>query len=734
MLSLLMLAAVLVLSGCRPHTTQKIDLSDSFYYWPSTADSTPRDAMMHAREFKKIEDKSTRNLEHIMGKEPGFVWVRAEFVVPPEMRGQPLGLVIPYLRFAEMLWLNGNFIAMFGVFPPHEQSTLCKSHYFNFPVNVLDQSGGKNVILIKIYTHGQSAISSHAFIQPSRYAYAAHEMINFMHSRVYMMLEGGLFFTACLYLFLFLTIRMTRENFDYAGLNFFSMFFIMPFFATEIPLYNNAVIPYLVFMKLTLCIPLYWVFFLIASFIRSFEHGRFPLSLQIVRWAILIFQCAITMVMPDYDALMAITLPMLCLCIVQVLIGVGVFIQSLFVPARRTLALVQLAGFSPVLITILVDLLLRVHDNTEPYPFITIFGWQISIIVFMIILSFRFAYTYFRNERISNHLQEEVNLRTHELQDANYELSILNERLERDKYRSDMDLEMASIVQKRFFPQPDKHFKGWEIAICYEPLAKVSGDLYDCYSYNEVLNGISLFDVSGHGISASLVTMLAKNIISHAFQKGFRNKESMRTILNKINNIIIYEKGEIDNYMTGILCRFEKSDAPDKCLVEMANAGHPHPLLFKAEDASVSEVRSNDYSSHYGAVGMRGIDVSFAEFDFNMAQGDVLVCYTDGLTESTNLQLEQFGIERVKQIIRENGDRPSNEILKQITDQLLAFTSEKSLEDDITIIIAKRTAAEFFEPEEELEFGVEDLEVAEEAEEIIVPEDEAVPLSDVEPN
>ena len=80
---------------------------------------------------------------------------------------------------------------------------------------------------------------------------------------------------------------------------------------------------------------------------------------------------------------------------------------------------------------------------------------------------------FFHNRDLLNeNLEKKVNERTHELKDANYELSILNARLEKEKFRSELELEMASIVQRKFFPQPIKHFKGWDIAICYEPLAE----------------------------------------------------------------------------------------------------------------------------------------------------------------------------------------------------------------------------------------------------------------------
>ena len=685
---------ILTLCACRPTISQKIDLSDSFYYWVSTAESTPGDAMKNAREFKKLEDKTTRNLENTVGKSAHYVWLRAEFTIPPEFLGQPLGLVIPYLRFAEMLWCNGNFVSMFGSFPPHEQSTLYKSHFFNLPINILDQTGGKNVILIKVYSHGQSAISSHSFIQPSRYSFAAHENINFWHSKVYMLLEGSLVLTAVLYFLLYLFLRGSnkeyRVNLDYAGMNFFSIFFIMPFFANEIPFYTTSVIPYIMFMKLTLCIPLYCVFFLISSFIKSFEHTRFSLPVQTIRYSILFIQIIITLAMPNYDALMKITVAMLVLCITHLSFGIVTFFKNLFESSKRKLALIQLGGFTPVLICIVIDVMLRIIDRTEPWPFITIFGWQVSIIAFMIILSSRFAATYKANKRLSQNLQIEVDKQTKELKDANYELSILNERLEFSNMRAETDLEMASIVQKKFFPAQYAVFKGWEVSICYEPLSKVSGDLYDYYPFKNILNGISLFDVSGHGISASLITMLSKNIISRIFQKGFRERENIGKMLIDINDSINKEKGNIENYLTGLLFRFNEFQNDDSCLVELGNAGHPYPYLYSTEKQQLIELKPDDKTEHCGAIGMKGMKVSFPEISFTMKPDDVIVCFTDGLNESVNDLHEQFGRSRIEHIILENKDNSADEIMTALRDSLKQFCGETPRDDDLSIIVLKR--------------------------------------------
>ena len=675
-----------------PDAQLKYEVGDSFYYWESTAESNPGDAMKNLRNFKKLEDKSVVNLRKTLGKGEHYVWVKFDFVIPEYFRGQPLMLVVPHLKMAHQLWLNGIFISQAGSFPPRLQSNLFKSHYFSFPLNLLKTEPGEtNTVLIKIYAAGKSGISSHSYIQPPRYAFAAADILDFHHTRVYMFLVGTLLFTFILYICFYLNLRQFKEYRDFAMMNLFTMFFIFPFFATQMPVYTSGNIPFLIFTKFTYCIPGFFTIAFATHFAFNFMQTKQPLWIKITRIAIVFIQTVVTLAMPTYEKLVDAAPLLFTLLLVQAGFTVVLVIKNFLTKEKRNLAIIFSLGLSPLVLTAAIDLIRRYRDNTQTYTYLSLFGWLFSIIVFIITLSVRFARIYARNIQLTNHLQDEVDKRTRDLQGANYELSILNERLEKEKFISEMDLQMASLVQQRFFPQPDKHFKGWEISIYYSPQAKVSGDLYDYYSYNDTLNGLSLFDVSGHGISASLVTMLSKNIISHAFQKGFREKQPMSDILSKINNIILYEKGDIDNYMTGVLCRFGNVSDRDECLVEIGNAGHPYPLKYDSQSGQISEIKGTDGKKHFGAIGMKGIATSFASSEFTMKTGDILMCFTDGLTETTDRALNQFGTETVKKVIRENKDKSASELLKLITDKFYEFTAGKNPEDDITIIIAKRT-------------------------------------------
>ena len=694
-LPLLLIISITLFTSCKKQNTDKseeIFIGDKFYYWVSDENSTIENANQHYDDFLKLNDYTTKNLEKTLGRNGHYVWIRAEFTIPENMKNKTLGLVIPYLRFAEMSWLNESFIGSTGQFPPEAQSALYKTHYYTLSPEVINQEG-TNTLLIKVWSHGQSAISSKTFIKVSDEAQRDTELSNFINVRIYLLFEGAMFLVFILYGLLFLTRKKEKEHFDFALLNFFTMFLCAPFFAPEVPFYTRNLLSYPTFMKLTISIPFYWIFYFISSFILDFEHTKKISFIEKMRLAIVCGQTAITLILPDYDTLMDMTVVMLLFSIFQLCFGLMAFFRNLFIKARRKDAVIQFLGFTPVLITILIDLGLRIHDNTKIYPFITIFGWQITIITFIIILSLRYALVYNQNERLTTHLQEEVGLRTLELQDANYELSHLNEELEAYRIRSEMDLSMASIVQKKFLLPPCNSFKGWELAICYEPLSQVSGDLYDYYTYLTTLNGISLFDVSGHGISSALITMLSKNIIAHTFQKGFTEKKSLTSMLKEINKRIIKEKGKIENYLTGIICCFGEFSEDDSIHVEMANAGHPYPLLFSAKNNKILTLLPENTQKNFGAIGMQGIEPEFSVTNFIMNIDDIFVSYTDGLTESTNENGEQFGRSRLENTIACCKNKNPEEIIKIIRSELKAFCGNKEIEDDITILILKRKSS-----------------------------------------
>ena len=654
---------------------ERIDLKNSFSYLVCDEKSSVADAMKAESEFTHLDDMEPCNLMRLVGKKGAYLWMKCEFEIPQSLKQKDLGLAIGFLRFASKTWINGVYAGSYGEFPPYERSALFVSHFYPFPQAALNRNG-KNTVLIKVWAHGKSSLSDRVFIAQWEEAFKLSESITFNGTKIYMLFVGGMLVTFILYLMLFLSRRKDKAYLPFAFISFFTMIFLTTFFAPEVPLYVSMGFNYLLFMKLFLCIGFYLLIWAITSFVQIYLAVPFSFSDALLRYFLLIGSIVLTLAVPDYNYLMAICPYTLTASILHLGFAIWEFFVAVFDKKRRRDAIILILGFAPVIVAVLLDLIVRnVFHNTDN-PYFAIFGLQFSLLVFIFILTVRYSKTYQINENLMTNLSKEVEAKT--------------QRLETEMERSKIDLEMASIVQQKFFPLPQNEFKGWDIAVCYRPCAKVSGDLFDYYANGDTLNGLSLFDVSGHGIASALITMLSKNIIFRAFSRSVYSSDSVSTALFRINREIIAIKGNIENYLTGLLFHFNNFASSGDCIVEMANAGHPCPILFCAATEEIKEITHDEDQLQYGAIGIKGIDVSFPQVNFMMSDGDVLVCYTDGLTEAMNANRELFGKERAKKIIADNHEKTACEILNALTSEVKDFSAGTASDDDMTIIVLRR--------------------------------------------
>ena len=244
------------------------------------------------------------------------------------------------------------------------------------------------------------------------------------------------------------------------------------------------------------------------------------------------------------------------------------------------------------------------------------------------------------------------------------------------------ELRLAQVVQQSFFKHNETIYDDWAISYYNKPMAGVSGDFLDIYSNGTKLEGIGIFDVSGHGIASGLVTMLVKNIIFQEFNNGKTDK--LRSIIDRINIRYIKEKGNIENYLTGIVARLSE----DSNSVEFINAGHSMPIFYSAKDDSAHYVE--DDNTAFGAIGLPDIPTNFVTHKVDMNRGDELIFFTDGVTEATNSAGDDFGKDRLLKSIFRNADRPLTTQVNCIVSDILTFVGNEPQKDDITIIILKK--------------------------------------------
>ncbi len=242
------------------------------------------------------------------------------------------------------------------------------------------------------------------------------------------------------------------------------------------------------------------------------------------------------------------------------------------------------------------------------------------------------------------------------------------------------EIKMAAVIQQNFFRQEIENIKKYEVAYFSQPMVGVSGDLYDFYKTGEKLDGLGVFDVSGHGISSGLVTMLVKNIIHQEFYN--HTDVELWEIVNQINDRVIEEKGEIQNYLTGVLIRLYE----DK--FEIVDAGHPAPILYKKKTGECQYIKLGEKS--VGVIGIAGFPVFYESLFFDFEDGDELILFSDGVVDIKNEKDEYFGKERLLETAKINLDKSAAEQVSFIANSIYSFCANCDQNDDLTIIVLKK--------------------------------------------
>ena len=251
-----------------------------------------------------------------------------------------------------------------------------------------------------------------------------------------------------------------------------------------------------------------------------------------------------------------------------------------------------------------------------------------------------------------------------------------------EKTRMDSDLTLARDVQELFLAKESPDFKGLEIDTQYVPSSQVSGDFYDFYKLSASKFAVSVADVSGKGVPASLLMALCQTNLRHYVNKS----KSPREILIKLNQDL-EERIREDMFITLFLAIIDTQANT----ITFSRAGHEPALLGKVNNGrlKVEKLRGNGM-----ALGMVPSDL-FEEVieDQTCAfeHGDMLVLYTDGVTESQNQSKEEFGLDRLCEKLEGAKEKSPRSFNSSLMSSLEAFSSTSSDRDDLTLLTVKRT-------------------------------------------
>jgi sigma-B regulation protein RsbU (phosphoserine phosphatase) len=256
----------------------------------------------------------------------------------------------------------------------------------------------------------------------------------------------------------------------------------------------------------------------------------------------------------------------------------------------------------------------------------------------------------------------------------------MNLRLE--KSRMDSDLGLAKEVQELFLAQKSPESKGLDVDAQYLPSSQVGGDFYDFYKLSPTKFGVCIADVSGKGVPASLLMAICQTNLRHYVSKT----RSPSAVLKKLN-LDLEKRIREDMFITLFLAIIDTQANT----ATYARAGHEPALLAKQgeeDETAIDKLHGNGMA--LGMVPADFFDEAIEDKVVPFEKGDVMVLFTDGVTEAENEDREEFGLSRLSDKLSARIHLKPNEFNRRLLSDLDEYSSTSYERDDITIVTLKR--------------------------------------------
>jgi sigma-B regulation protein RsbU (phosphoserine phosphatase) len=280
----------------------------------------------------------------------------------------------------------------------------------------------------------------------------------------------------------------------------------------------------------------------------------------------------------------------------------------------------------------------------------------------------------------TEHLEDMVQERTEKLEQALKEISILNEKLKDENLRLGAELDVARRLQLMVLPREKElsAIPDLDIACVMHPADEVGGDYYDFIKVDgSVKFGIG--DVTGHGLPAGVIMLMAQTAIKTMVHSG---ETDLRKILSMVNNVLYSNILRIteDKSMTLSLLDYKNK-------TYTLTGQHEYVIVCK-KDGKVKIIDTNNLGMFVG------LEPDIARFigqtRFSLESGDLVVFYTDGVTEAVNEAKQEFGIKRLCRLVSEHHTLPAKDLLEKLMQAHKQYTGEARIYDDISLVVIKQ--------------------------------------------
>jgi|GEM_PF-1478667 len=283
-------------------------------------------------------------------------------------------------------------------------------------------------------------------------------------------------------------------------------------------------------------------------------------------------------------------------------------------------------------------------------------------------------------QELFEHLEAKVHERTYELAQANEEICTLNEYLREENQRMGTELEITRKLQQMVLPRAEEllQIKPLDIAAFMEPAAEVGGDYYDILQDNGRIK-IGIGDVTGHGLESGVLMLMVQTAVRVLLSSQITDS---KVFLNILNHALYHnlQRMQSDKNLTLLLIDYDNG--------KLRFSGQHEEILYINQFGKVERIDT----FHLGF--MVGIEPDIAQFvaqyEMNLAQGEGIVLYTDGVTEAMNEARQFYGLERLCDVVSQHWSSSALEIQQAVINDLRHHIGTRKLQDDVTLLVIKQ--------------------------------------------
>ncbi len=244
-----------------------------------------------------------------------------------------------------------------------------------------------------------------------------------------------------------------------------------------------------------------------------------------------------------------------------------------------------------------------------------------------------------------------------------------------DKKLIEQEINVAASIQHRIIPDKLPAIKGYEIAGINIPSKEVSGDYYDLIELKSGKFAFIIADVTGKGISASLLV----NTLNASLYAYLEFNLPLTEMVERLNKLI-FRSSPADKFITFFIAVLD----PDSGELDMVNAGH-NPILVLRNSGDMEKIDAGGIG-----LGMLDLGLPYAGQKLKLEKGDRIFLYTDGIPEAMNENEEEYSDERMINFLKNNNEKSTNDFVNDLVGDIKSHVGTAHQSDDITILVVNK--------------------------------------------